>query len=83
MSKAKTYQVELSRTPAAVVEKARKVAGKNGFDFSGDETAGAFVGKGVHGRYRIDGVQMAITIERKPLIVPWSIIESSIKSFFA
>lgn len=83
MSKAKTYTVTLSREPVAVIDKARKTAGKHGFDFSGDENSGQFAGKGLHGRYEIDGAVMSIVIDRKPLILPWGVIESSIKSFFA
>jgi hypothetical protein len=82
MSKVKTYQVELSKEPVAVVEKARKTASSNGFEFAGDETGGRFAGKGLEGRYRIDGAQMSIMIDKKPLILPWGLIESSIKSFF-
>lgn len=83
MSKAKTYTVVLSKTPESVIAKARKTASSNGFDFLGDETEGRFTGKGLHGRYRIDGAEMSITIDKKPLILPWGLIESSIKSFFA
>ncbi|MBM4201169.1 MAG: hypothetical protein FJ189_07770 [Gammaproteobacteria bacterium] len=82
MSNLKTYKVLMSREPTAVVEKARRTANSNGFDFSGNETAGQFAGKGLQGSYRIDGTQISITIDKKPLILPWGVIESSIKSFF-
>ncbi|WP_139559522.1 hypothetical protein [Methylotetracoccus oryzae] len=82
MSKIKTYQVALSKEPSVVIEKARKTAGSNGFEFAGDEMEGRFAGKGLQGRYRIEGAQMSIMIDKKPLILPWSLIESSIKSFF-
>lgn len=82
MSKVKTYQVELSKEPVAVIEQARKTASSNGFEFAGDENEGRFAGKGLHGRYRIEGAQMSIMIDKKPLILPWGLIESSIKSFF-
>jgi hypothetical protein len=83
MSKGKTYQFALSKNPAVVIESARKKASTNGVDFHGDESAGHFAGKGLQGSYRIEGTQLSLTIAKKPMILPWGVIESSIKSFFA
>jgi hypothetical protein len=83
MSTGKTYRVALSKEPAVVIEQARAKASTNGVEFHGDETEGRFAGKGLQGTYRIEGSQLSLTIAKKPMILPWGVIESSIKSFFA
>jgi hypothetical protein len=83
MSRTKTFAFPLSHEPAAVIEKARKAAAGNGVRFEGDEQQGRFAGHGVEGSYAIKEAQLTIQIVRKPIIMPWSMIESSMRKFFA
>jgi len=82
MSRSKTYEITLTQEPVAVIERAREKATSSGVDFQGDENEGNFAGKGLLGTYRIAGPLLTITISKKPMILPWAMIESSIKSFF-
>lgn len=82
MSKTKTFDFQLSHDPFMVIEKARKAAAGNGVKFEGDEHQGRFSGHGIEGLYAIEGVQLTIQISRKPIIMPWSMIESSMSKFF-
>ncbi len=84
MSRTKTFAFQLSHEPAAVVEKARKAAAGNGVKFEGDVQQGRFSGHGIEGSYAIENARLlTIQISRKPIIMPWSMIESSMRKFFA
>lgn len=83
MSKTKTYAFPLSGDPLSVVEKARDAAAGNGVKFEGDEQQGRFAGHGIEGLYTIQEAQVMIQISRKPIIMPWSMIESSLRKFFS
>jgi hypothetical protein len=83
MKSAKTFGISLSQEPSAVIDAARVQAKKHDFDFQGDDKEGEFAGMGIKGLYTIDGKEMTITIAKKPMILPWGVIESSIKKFFA
>lgn len=82
MSKVKTYDFRLSHDPTVVIEKARHAAAGNGVRFDGDETGGRFSGHGIEGLYAIQGDRLKIEIVRKPIIMPWSMIDSALRQFF-
>ncbi len=82
MSRTKTYEIQLAQDPRSVVEKARLAAAGNGVKFEGDECQGRFAGHGIEGSYTIQGAQLTIQIARKPIIMPWSMIETSMRKFF-
>lgn len=65
-----------------MVSKARKVAKENGATFRGDTTSGSFSGKGVEGKYKVEGSTVRITITDKPTLASWSTVESRVKEFF-
>lgn len=83
MSRNKTFEFPLSQAPAAVVDKARKAAAGNGVKFEGDEQQGRFAGHGIEGSYTIQQALLTVQISHKPIIMPWSMIESSLRKFFA
>jgi len=64
------------------VSEAKKVATENGATFRGDTTSGSFSGKGVKGRYKMEGKTVKVTITDKPTLAPWSTVESRVKEFF-
>jgi len=64
------------------VSEAKKVAKENGATFRGDTTSGSFSGRGVKGRYKMEGKTVKVTITDKPTLAPWSTVESRVKEFF-
>ncbi|MBS1211870.1 MAG: uncharacterized protein H6R26_486 [Proteobacteria bacterium] len=79
----KLLQVKLSQAPNEFLPKARAAAHANGVQLTGDHENGRFAGRGIEGAYRIEGDTLAIHIQKKPMILPWPMIESAVKSFFA
>lgn len=83
MSRTKTFAFQLTHEASAVVEKARKAAAGNGVKFEGDDHQGRFAGHGIEGSYAIEDATLTVQISRKPIIMPWSMIETSMRKFFA
>lgn len=79
---AHSFNVTLSEEPASVLEKVKKLLTENGGQFSGDSSSGSFAGSGVKGAYHISGQIVTITITKKPLLAPMSLVESKVKEFF-
>lgn len=79
----RTFTVPITGDADALVKKAQAVAQSNGATFTGDANAGQFSGSGVAGHYQRTGNQLTITIDKKPFIMPWAMVESQIKGFFA
>jgi hypothetical protein len=79
---ARSFQLKLTDSPEALVEKAKKVAAENNATFAGDAQAGSFSGSGVEGSYAINGDIIAVTIATKPFYAPWSVVESRVREFF-
>jgi uncharacterized protein (DUF697 family) len=79
---ARTFEIPLQASAEVVVDRARAAAAKQGAEFSGDTSSGTFAGNGVAGRYEIaDGVAR-VTIESKPAVAPWEMVEESIRGLF-
>ena len=78
----KSFQVKLKLKAEEVVEKAKAASKSNGVAMEGDHSKGHFNGQGVEGNYHIEGSTLKISITKKPLIVPWSLLETKIKNFF-
>lgn len=78
----RTFSINTAKNATALVSKARKVAKENGATFRGDTTSGSFSGKGVEGKYKVEGSTVRITITDKPTLASWSTVESRVKEFF-
>ena len=78
----KSFSMPLKDDPAALVERARKLAEDTGAEFGGDATSGHFAAKGVEGEYVVEGDSITVTVTRKPMVAPWSLVESKVKEFF-
>jgi hypothetical protein len=72
-----------NKNPTTLVSEARRVAKENNATFKGDTTSGSFSGKGVKGRYKIEGNTVKVTITDKPALASWSTVESKVKEFFS
>jgi hypothetical protein len=79
----KRIEVKLNMPADQLVTRAQAGAEKNGVDFKGDASSGSFSGKGIEGSYQIDGEQLTIDITKKPMVMPWALIETTVKKFFA
>lgn len=78
----KSFEVKLKLKAEEVVAKAKAASKSNGVTMEGDHSKGHFNGQGVEGNYHIEGSTLTIRITKKPLIVPWSLLETKIKNFF-
>jgi len=78
----RTFSIKATKSPGTLVSEAKKVAKENNATFRGDTTSGSFSGKGVEGRYKIEGGTVQVTITDKPTLASWSTVESKVKEFF-
>jgi hypothetical protein len=78
----RTFSIQATKNPSTLVSEAKKVAKENNATFRGDATSGSFSGKGVEGRYKIEGGTVKVTITDKPSLASWSTVESKVKEFF-
>ncbi len=75
--------IQLNEDGPALMARVREAAQQNGMLLTGDANAGQFSGSGVEGHYSIVGDRLAIDITKKPLILPWRVIEHKVREFFA
>jgi hypothetical protein len=78
-----SFAVTFQGSPADLVRKAQTLADHAGASFKGNETAGKFSTRSVAGVYHVRGNLVTITITDRPFLVPWSLIESKVRRFFA
>lgn len=78
----KSFEVKLNRDPDEIIAQAREAAHKNGIQFTGDGQTGHFVGHGIEGSYLILEDTLSIQISKKPFIMPWSLIETTVRKYF-
>jgi hypothetical protein len=58
-------------------------ARRKGVQFSGTLPSGSFSGMGVSGRYIVNGNQVTITIDEKPIYYPCNMIENIVRDWFS
>lgn len=76
----KSFQITLVKTPDEAVAAAK--ANQLGIVFSGDTSSGTLTGMGIVGSYTIDGSEINVTIEQKPFLISWDMIEGQLKTYF-
>lgn len=79
----RSFRIKIQEDPDALVARAEKAARKAGAEFEGDAHSGSFAGSGVEGQYEVEEGSIVVTITRKPMIAPWSLVEDKVKGFFA
>ena len=79
----KSFEVKLKSDPDEVIARARLAALDNGVRFEGDGQTGRFSGHGIEGSYLILEDTLSVKISKKPFIMPWGIIESTLRNYFA
>lgn len=79
----KVLEVKIDSDPKEILDKVKIEASRNGLFFNGDEARGNFSGHGIEGDYEFcDGI-LRLTVSKKPLIAPWGLVESKVRSYFA
>ena len=79
---ATTFDFSVSDEIAPLLHRAKSAVTDAGGTLTGDTNSGDFSGKGVEGRYKVDGHTIHVTITKKPMLVPDSTIESRLREFF-
>lgn len=78
------YQIKI-KDPEAKLKQAKVIAAEQGVTFIGDGTKGKFSGRIMGGRligtYKVDGVILTVTIDEKPMLTSWNMIENQLKEF--
>lgn len=73
---------ELPIGAEVILEKLEKLAVKHDIEFSGTTEKGYAKGKGFHVEYVIVGSSCTLTVTKKPLLVPWALVESQLHKLF-
>lgn len=74
---------ELPVAPELLLEKLEQLAVKHNIEFSGTVKTGYAKGKGFHVEYAVTGASCTLTVTKKPLLVPWSLVESQLHKLFS
>ncbi len=82
MAQTYTFPIPSGTTAAALLAKVREAGRAKRLAFSGDDQSGRFSGP-AEGSYAVDGAAVKITVDKKPMIVPWGMIEAALKDLFA
>ena len=77
-----TFTITLSQDSATIVDKAKAMLIESGNKFTGDSSKGSFSGSGIAGTYHISGNVATITIDKKPFVIPMSLVESKVREYF-
>ncbi|MCL2209129.1 MAG: DUF4384 domain-containing protein [Treponema sp.] len=76
------FSIEKPRNMTEAVQSVRAGIEASGGTFSGDEQQGEFRAKGITGQY-VTGNSVDVSIFEKPFIVPNSMIEKEVRSYFS
>ncbi len=79
-----SFNIAFTADPAIVLAKAKKTVESQNGTFNGDAEKGSFdisvMGFTVVGSYMVEGNNLAILIDEKPMMIPCSAIESFLTS---
>jgi hypothetical protein len=79
----KSFEIKLNRDPKEFLAKARDMAHSHGVQFESNGQTGQFAGHGIEGSFLILEDTLSIQISKKPFIMPWSVIEATVRKYFA
>ncbi|MCP5020079.1 MAG: hypothetical protein GY938_33050 [Ketobacter sp.] len=72
----------LKEDPSVIVERLHRMAKKHDVEFSGDVEKGYARGKGFHVEYVVLGESCTLTVTKKPMLIPWSLVEHQLEKLF-
>ncbi len=75
----KSFSVTFPGDAQKLLQIAHDMARRFGAKLEGDTSGGTFSGHGVEGTYQIEGQTVTFNVARKPVFVPWSLIESTVR----
>ncbi len=78
---AKIFSFPVTGDPQQLISKVKQVASEKGIDVSGDHQQGSLSGQGVNADYLLEDSILTITVQKKPLIVPWTMVEKMVAKF--
>lgn len=80
---ARSFQFPLSDQVdlAVLLRRARMRAGEAGIALEGDTTGGRFEGL-ADGTFRVTNGTLHVQVDRKPVFIPWALIESQLRQAF-
>lgn len=64
------------------LEKLHHLSEVYNIEFKGDKKSGYAKGKGFHLVYEMDGNHCTLTVEKKPLYIPWRAVEKQLAALF-
>ena len=76
----KSIKVKIVVHPDELITKAKQAAEKNGLRFTGDTKKGLINGYGIEAHYFLQEDVLTVKILRKPLLLPWSMLEQKLRT---
>jgi hypothetical protein len=76
----KSIQLKIFEQPENLILKVKKAVEKHGLNLTGDTEKGLINGLGIEAHYMLQEDILTVKILRKPLLLPWAIVEQQIKS---
>ncbi|MCG8669228.1 MAG: hypothetical protein MI867_07415 [Pseudomonadales bacterium] len=64
------------------IEKLHVLAEKFSVEFKGDKKKGFAKGRGFYITYEMNGKNCTLTVSKKPIFIPWSVIEKQLEKLF-
>ena len=82
---AHTITVPISNgSPVEMLERAQTEAQRFGFIFVGNQYCGRFTNNhNLDGVYQVNGSRVLVTVVKKPMLAPWSVVDQHIQDFFS
>jgi hypothetical protein len=84
MADARTFEFTVAegRSAEAVLAQARAQARGAGIAMAGDAASGAFSGV-ASGTYVVEGRRLKVEVTKKPGLLPWGMVESTLRRLFS
>ena len=74
---ARTFSMDTTVAPSALLARAKRAASENGANLLGDESSGRFSHEMARGEYRMAGRTVTVTVTDKHWLLPWPVVEAS------
>jgi hypothetical protein len=76
---ARTFSIETTVAPSALLARARRAASENSATLVGNEGSGRFSHEMARGEYRMMGRTITVTITDKHWLLPWPVVEAQLR----
>ncbi len=82
MAQTFTFDIAPGKSVDEILAKAREAGRGKGIALVGDATKGTFQGA-AQGSYSVQDRRLTVTVEKKPVFVPWMMIENALRDVFS